>query len=270
MALAVSANANTVNILSPGSNTIGVFSVTNNITTGADMANFLTVQVIFANGSTSNAIWMADCGALCGEAHNTAGTLSIGGTLTPQWMLTETDNTDNLNGFPPNSHATSTWTLTNSASDPNFAIAAVVLNGNSSVVFDRAPLNNFDEGTPGSSYGVDFNVANTVNTGTGVTVSVTYDNRAFLTGVPGTTNCNGAGFTGLHTGTPGCGDEFGKITFAFTGGPAFIGTTVTPIISFAFFTDTDLVGSPEPVTFGLIGTGLVALVAFRKRFARRP
>jgi len=257
LAATATLNANTVTIGANGPNTVGVFSVISAALDGAGMAGLLSVQVIFANGSSNSFIWAADCGAGCGSAHNTAGT---GG-----WTLTETGSTDTIIGLNPNTSAISTWTLRNSSTDANFAISSVVLNGGGNIVFDRSPFNDLQIGTPGSDYGVNFNVANTVDTGR--TISVTYDNKILITGSPSTA-CSGAGYAGLNTGVTGCGDVFGKLTFSFSGGPSFIGTTTTPIAAFNFFTDTDLVGSPEPVTFVLAGAGLAAILAFRKRFAR--
>jgi len=256
LAISGSASANTVVIGPDGPNTGSVFSVQGFAVTGDVMAGLLSVQVFFANGTNNSAFFAADCSANCGEAHNAAGT--------GLWTLTETGNTDSLDGLPPNSHATSTWTLFNSSADANFAISRVVLNGNGAVVFDRAPFNDLQEGTPGSSYGIDFNVARTVDTGR--TVTVNYDQRTLINGTPSVA-CNGANFSAQNTGVTGCGDIFGRITFTFTSGPAFIGTTVTPA-SFNFFQDTDLVGSPEPVTVALTAAGLLGLLVARKRLAR--
>src|SRR5207248_988660 len=96
------------------------------------------------------------------------------------------------------------------------------------------------------------------------TVNVTYSRILQLLGAPQA--CVGTAYAGLDT-SAGCGDAWGSVSFAFTG-PAFIGSAGNAAV-WRFFQDTDTVGAPEPLTLGLTATGLLALVAYRKRRAAR-
>jgi len=217
------------------------------------MASILGVSI--NNGPAI--LWAADCGALCGSAHATLGDGA--------WTLTQTDDTGHITGINPDTTGDHPWVLSNSAT--NTAITSVRLITSGLLVFDRDLNSNGLEGTPGSSFGIDFNANNLADSGPGTprTVTVQYDNLVSV--VSGGTSCVPSGFNGGgHTPQTGCGDTWGNITFTFTGGSAFIGTVANPAI-FAFYQDTDLVGAPEPVTFGLSALGLVALIAahrFRK------
>jgi hypothetical protein len=97
------------------------------------------------------------------------------------------------------------------------------------------------------------------------TVNVLYDNLVSV--VAGGTSCNGSAFSG-HTPQAGCGDLWGTITFSFTEGSQFVTTSSSNPAIFAFYQDTDLASAPEPVTLGVTGFALLALVAFKRRPAR--
>ena len=65
----------------------------------------------------------------------------------------------------------------------------------------------------------------------------------------------------------GCGDLWQGLTFTFSSPTAFVGNGTTNA-TFHFFQDTDMIGTPEPLTLGLMGAGLLALAAYRRyRFA---
>jgi len=243
-----------------------VYGMTAFATTGADMVG-LQVKVTFTGGATSTAIWAATCGASCGQATNTAGTGS--------WTLQETNDT----GFVTDStnvtgSALNPWTLTNTT---GLGIIAVELTGSGTgIVFDRNRVTGtgpevagLQAGTPNSSIGVTFTTTsiNPPPADTGVNnpyaVSVTYSNIVQFLG--SAQNCQGAAFTGITTAT-GCGDTWQRVTFAFADTVAgrFTGSTGSPA-TFHFFQDSDMVGLPEPLSFGLMGSGLLALALYRKR-----
>jgi len=239
-----------------------VFGVTGFATTGADMAILgLLVTVHFSDGSSSGPVaWAATCGALCGQATGTAGN----GT----WSLQETDDTGTAgNAFSPDTSATHPWTLTNTST--NLAITSVDLNGLTLIIFDRdlnnGGLTNGNIGTPGTSVGIDYTFASEAGTNAPYTVNVTYSRILQLMGAPQA--CAGTAYAGLTTAV-GCGDAWGSVSFAFSG-PAFIATGGGGSAIWRFFQDTDTVGAPEPLTLGLTASGLLALVAYRKRRAAR-
>jgi hypothetical protein len=267
MCLAVSANASTA-IIGADSNVtpIVVFGATTFTTTGATMTG-LQVTVNFEGGGSSTGFFATGCGDDCGSATGSAGS----GT----WTLAQTGNTGqvtsatNIDGTPLNY-----WTLTNTT---GLTITSVDLLGGEvfgNVIFDRnradfdtpIPAPSIQVGTPGSSFGITFQTtssnAKPADSGD-YTVTVTYRNIVqFHSGVA----CQGAAFTGRDTSSPsgGCGDAWQGVSFAFTGGPAFNGTVGTPTV-FHFYQDTDEIGVPEPLTFGLMGAGLAAIALLRKR-----
>jgi hypothetical protein len=224
------------------------------------MAGLLDVTVNFVGGGSSSAIWAADCGSLCGEAHNTIGN--------GVWTLTETDDTGYITGITPDTSGNHPWTL--SSTSTNVAISSVVLRTFGTMVFDRDLNSGGLEGTPGSSFGIDFNVNNIVDAGPGTprTATVQYDNLVSV--ITGSTSCNPSNFNGGgHTPQTGCGDLWGTVTFSFTGGSQFITSSSTNPAIFAFYQDTDLATAPEPVTLGVTGFALLALVAFKRRHGRK-
>ena len=93
--------------------------------------------------------------------------------------------------------------------------------------------------------------------------NVTYSNILALAGP--NQGCNGATFAANSTVT-GCGDEWAKLTFTFSGNP-FQATTGGGggNAVWSFFQDTDAAVAPEPLTWGLMGAGLLALATLRKR-----
>jgi len=274
--LAGIANASSATILADDtSSSVLVFGITTATTTGATMTG-LQVTVTFTGGGTSTALFTGGCGTDCGSASSTSytgGTFAGGGS----WSLAQTGDTGavsdftNINGTPVNF-----WTLTNAT---GLNITSVMVMGGplfGNVVFDRdsiqspstvRPLPGVQVGTPGSSIGIDF-VANTTSvtppspppadTGS-YAVNVTYSSIVkFFSSAA----CSGASFGGLNAATTGCGDTWQNIKFDFT--TAFSGTSGSPV-TFHFFQDTDMVGTPEPFTLGLTTIGLLSILAYRRR-----
>jgi len=258
LALAGVAQATTVNInANVNAPEDPVYSLTSFVANGFSMGGILFVTVHFSDGSSSGStVWVGtNSGTGAGHATGTAGT----GT----WTLSETGDTG-LVGNPnnPDGTAVNPWTLTNTST--TLAITSVVLTGGSALVFDRDNSTGGQEGTPGSALGIDYtksSEANFVNTGT---VAVTYSSIATIAGPAGGASCNGAFYAGKNDGVGnGCGDEWGVLTFAFSGNQ-FI-TTGSSVATWAFFQDTDLVGAPEPLSLGLMGVGLLGIGFFARK-----
>jgi hypothetical protein len=263
LCLACVANAGTVNIL-PNQNgtTVIASSITSFSTTGADMLGML-VTVTFADSTTQTVTWAA-CGATCGQATGAAGT----GT----WTLGVTGDTGLVSSLTnPDGSALTHWTLTNTST--NLAITSIVLNGvPGNTLFDRDLNSGGQTGTPGGSFGIDYTFSSEAGQNSPFTVNVTYSNLVVLAGAA--QPCLGSVFAGLNTAT-GCGDEWGQLTFAFSGNP-FVGTgkSKSPDAVWSFFQDSDTATAanlaPEPFTFGLMAAGLVAVLAYRKRRISGP
>jgi hypothetical protein len=146
----------------------------------------------------------------------------------------------------------------------------MVNNGN--IIFDRnestanVALVGVQEGTPGSSFGVTFS-----NTGVpaapadsgNFTATATYFNSVFVLGA--SQPCNGAGFAGKTTLSPGCGDTWEGINIVFSGTNSFIAASAVAPATFHFFQDTDQVGTPEPMSIALVGAGLLGMGLYRRR-----
>jgi len=231
------------------------------------MVDLLTVTVFFTNGTSAAVGWSntATCTAagFCGQASGAAGN----GT----WTLTESFNTGSVGDLTnPDTTGIFAWSLTNTST--TLGIASVQLNGVVSntrgVVFDRdffgAPpgaSSGGQEGSAGGAGGLDFTFASEAGGNSPYTVTVQYSNIAAIIAAP---PCRGSNWVGNNPVT-GCGDAYGTVSFTF-GSPFIASTTSTPT-RYAFFQDTDLVDAPEPVTFWLIGGGLAAIVAYRRRRA---
>jgi hypothetical protein len=254
-------NAGTVSILPDVSGT-GVIasSITTFATTGADMLGML----VSVNGGAA-ATWTT-CGAGCGQA---TGTLGDG-----TWTLTVTGNTGNVSSVTnPDGTALTPWTLTSTST--TVAITSVLLDGvPGSTLFDRdrvtylGPPTGGQEGTPNSSFGIDYTFASEAGQNAPYAVGVTYSNLVTLAGAPQA--CNGAAF-GTNTTATGCGDLWGQLSFTFAPG-AFIATTTGKNHGdavWSFFQDTDngpgITFVPEPLTSGLMALGFLAIMAHRKR-----
>jgi len=241
---------------------LSVFGFSTFAVTGADM-NGMLVKVTFDDNSTSITTW-SNTSATAGAA---SGAVTGGGT----WSLSENGNTGLVAGPTIDGTAENPWTLINTSTV--HAITSIQLTGgilfNGNVVFDRnlsvvgTPLVGIQEGTPGSSFGVTFSNTGSPNPPAdsgNFTATATYSNIVTLLGA--SQACNGAGFSTKNTAT-GCGDAWQSITIAFSG-TSFIANGGTAA-QFSFFQDTDVVGVPEPVTFGLVGLGLLGVAAFRRR-----
>jgi len=245
----------------------------------------MLVTVHFSDGtSTDTKVWTAGCGANIAGCGSSTGLVPGGGS----WTLSVTGNTGSVfDTFNPDTTGNIYWTLTSTAqSGVGQAITSVDLLGgtlgvNGGVLFDRdrtvnSGLQSFgDFGTPGSAGGIDFSTVGHVvppADSANFVATATYDNIVrFPTSQPcqnftGATASTGP-FAGRTTSPVGCGDEWAKLTFAFNSGPAFVGSGGTNA-SFHFFQDTDSVLTPEPVTFGLVGAGLVLMAAYRRRKSR--
>ena len=230
--------------------------ITNAVISGFDMAALgLTITVNFVGGGNSGPVAWTTCGIGCGQASGSIGDGS--------WTLTQSGNTGaSTNALNPNNTAQNPWTLTSTAT--NVAIASVILNGGSSIVFDRdlhrsvlAPPES-QQGTPGTGFGIDF-TEKVIAPNEGWTVTATYSRILQFSGPAQA--CLGSTYVSLgKTTDTGCGDAWGALAFAFTAGPAFQNGAV-----WSFFQDTDAaVGVPEPLSMGLVGGGLIALAAYRK------
>jgi len=186
---------------------------------------------------------------------------------------------------PTNPEATAAfpWTLTNTSRDT--PITSVVLHGDLSnscfvsnsnlsgcidgIIFDRdrATANGTDsigsptadEGTPGGSYGVTYRFSSESGSHSPFTVNVTYSD---IVALQNATVCNGATYAASNP-TIGCGDAWATLTFTFSGN-TFQATGGNSSV-WSFFQDTDAAVVPEPLTMGLMGAGLLALAALRKR-----
>jgi len=204
----------------------------------------------------------ADCGLATGSIGN--------GT----WVLTVTGITGHVgNGSTPTSTSDIVWTLTSTSTTTSILSVLLDGGGNGAVgntVFDRDPLNNGSVGTPGSAFGVDASFAGTESgpnmPGGGYPVGVTYSNIVRLAGPD-----QGCGATAPFAGgttTAGCTDEWRTVTFTFTAGQFLAGAGGNAL--WTFHMDTDTLGTPEPMTLGLMGAGLLAIVACRKRCSAGP
>lgn len=231
-----------------------IWSVLPGDATGFNMGGGMTVTVNFTGGTSVTVNWVSGFGG-CGSASGAAGN----GT----WRLSEC-----------NSSSQNPWVLTNSST--NLGIASVVLNGDNNVIFDRdlascsgnpvacTPNSGGQTGTPGSGPGITYTQCTTFFCGGDVnrTVNVTYENEVTLAGLPSNTACTGSAFSGNTTGG-GCGDEWGNLAFSFSS--SFLGSR-DGAATWGFFQDTDLAGTPEPLSFGLVGIGLLGIgLCSRKR-----
>jgi len=271
LAVATMAHAATI-ITNPNSNgvTDSIFGI-NASSTGDSLAGLLTVTVFFTSGANSGPIaWTTGvgactsgvgCGLASGAVGNGAWTLTVSGST---GFIADPNNPDTSAQVP--------WTLTNSSS--TVGIASVLLNGVVSntrgVVFDRDFLNGSTthgaEGTPGGAGGVDFTFVSESGGNTPYTVTAQYSNIAALVAAPPCRDASGGPVTwSANTAVSGCQDEWGTLAFSFS--QPFIATTTSTPTRFAFYQDTDEVTAPEPVTFWLIGGGLAAFVAYRRRRA---
>jgi hypothetical protein len=251
------AGASVVNFLPDQNGTaVSVNSISPTMT-GADMVGML-VTVNFSDSTFQTVAWGATCGAACGQA---AGAIGNG-----TWSLKVTGDTGAVNDIAnPDGTALTPWTLTTSSS--TVAITSVTLNGvPGSTVFDRdratatGTPSGGQEGTPGSSFGIDYGFASETGKNSPFTVNVRYSNIVALAG--GSQTCLGSAFAANNTAT-GCGDVWAQLSFTFAAGSfAATGNGNQPA-SWSFFQDTDRGSAvPEPFSAGLMGAGLLAFAAY--------
>jgi len=271
------ASGGTVNIGADVNGSTAVAWALNASTTGASMAGLITISV---NGGAP-VLWTTNVGSCtsgigCGQA---TGAIAGGA-----WTLQVIGDPGAVGNFTmPEQTALNPWTLTNTSTTT--PITSVVISGNLSnscfasnanlsgcingIVFDRdrataAGANSGgQEGTPGGSFGITYTFSAESGANKPFTANVTYSNILALAGP--NQGCNGATFAANSTVT-GCGDEWAKLTFTFSGNP-FQATTGGGggNAVWSFFQDTDAAVAPEPLTWGLMGAGLFALAALRKR-----
>jgi hypothetical protein len=250
-------------------------------TTGTSMAGMMTVSV---NGGAA-VLWTAPNTAGC-PTSSSCGLATSGGAGTfgnGAWTLQVSGNPGGVTDpTSPQTTPAFPWTLTNTST--NTAITSVVLRGDLSnscfannvnpsgciagLVFDRdrATFNgtdstgspSADEGTPGGNYGVTYRFSSESGTHSPFTVNVVYSD---IVALQNATHCNGATYAASNP-TVGCGDSWATLTFTFSGNAFQAGATNAV---WSFFQDTDAAVAPEPLTIGLMGAGLLALVALRKR-----
>jgi hypothetical protein len=80
-------------------------------------------------------------------------------------------------------------------------------------------------------------------------------------------NVVGGGGCSTPIGPNGCGDLWGTVAITFTGGQFITNSRLNPSV-FAFFDPGDFVDAPEPVTLGVTGFALLAIVACKVSRAR--
>jgi len=281
LSLAGTATANTVTVLSdsaaPG---LAVWGIVDASLSGFDMVALgLTVKVHFGNSAfddpngtawtTNSGCNAATVGGGVGQSGCGLASAAVGGnSANGSWTLTTTGNTGAILGGStsnPEANAVNAWTLSSNATGAGMNIVSVELIGSPRLVFDRDRATGTgtdstvqDEGTPSSKSGITMWTPGSETK----TVSTQYTSLVSLL-VPSTT-CLGSSstppFNGNNTAT-GCGDEWNRVVFTFTGAQLLNN-------SFVFFQDTDQVGTPEPMTIGLVGFTLVGLFMVRKRLAK--
>jgi len=254
LSLASLASASTVIIAADGVGANDSIFGLSASTTGSTMIGLLSVTVFFTGGGNSGPTTWSACssGVFCGQASG-----AIGNGV---WTLTQLGDPGAVtNSTSPDTSAVNPWTLTNTST--TVGIASVALSGivspSSGVVFDRDLNTGGQSGTPGSNFGVDYTFKSESGGNSPYTATVTYNNKATIIAAP---PCIGFG---TNSGV-GCGDVWGSVNFSF-GSPFIAATTVTPT-TWLFFQDTDMVQSPEPITVGITGAGLLTLmIAYRRR-----
>ena len=252
-----------------------VFGVNSNLTPGSAMVGLLAT-VNFSNSTSVTVPFAATCGANCGQA---TGAIPSGGGAT--WTLAQTSNTGSVsNASSPETTALNFWTLTNTST--TIGISSISLVGgpaNGNVVFDRDRVTALGAatggqiGSPNSDFGVTFSTTSTnpfpADTGaaSSYAVTVTYSNIVTFISPQA---CTGAAFNANNVVT-GCGDLWQTVTFSFATPTTFVGAVGTNA-TLHFFQDTDQIepgAIPEPLTLGLVSSGLLAIAVRRYQLAKR-
>jgi hypothetical protein len=117
---------------------------------------------------------------------------------------------------------------------------------------------------PGSSAGINLaaNIIQQIDLPTLHSVTIQYQYDLLAQNVVGTPGC-------IATSPNGCGNLWGTVVFTFTGtGGQFITNSPLNPSLFAFFGEGDFADAPEPVTLGVTGFALLALVACKVSRAR--
>jgi hypothetical protein len=144
-------------------------------------------------------------------------------------------------------------TQTEGATDPEVypaltlpGLPSLPVTGYGTVLFQR----------PGSSAGINLttNVIQQADPAALRSVTIQYQYGLLAQNVVGGGGCS------TPIGPNGCGDLWGTVAITFTGGQFITNARLNPSV-FAFFDGGDSLDAPEPVTLGVTGFALLAIVA---------
>jgi hypothetical protein len=205
--------------------------------TGANMGPML-VTVNFVNGDTDFCFWSTSLMGCNGTNSMFTIRVSAGDTRNATWTV---DN-NHANVFGSGENLVS-FTINALAGYVGFDQCLNGLTGNKpGVPGPTSNPNQFCLGTGTTNSGT--GLAAQDGTGGNNTMSVVYSNR-------------------LYTPTQNLGDLYGTATFTVDG------SSFTPSEVFTWEMDTDLMVTPEPATFGMMGFALIVLGGIRRKYSRR-